>query len=160
MNTLNVNLENLSESERQQLTSLIKKSQKKKPLRCEPQKSNTYYILRGGRYTLEYCWNDDDYDKELMQRGNVFRKRETVEQVANKHQIVNKIAAFVEQFDDGWVADWENWRQEKYFVCFNHKTRKYEIMFNIYKESPEVPYMSKACAQALCDALNNGEYEL
>jgi len=160
MNTLNINVENLTLEERKQAFDLFEKSQTKKPLRFEPKKYQSYYSVLEAGDIEESQWDNDYIDEKRTQHGNVFRKKKTAEQAANKHRAVNKIAAFVEQFDDGWEADWQNRGQTKNFICFTPITKEYEILCTTVTRDPARIYMSYACAIALREALNSGEYEL
>ena len=154
MNTLNINVENLTLEERKQAFDLFEKSQTKKPLRFEPKKYQSYYSVLEAGDIEESQWDNDYIDENRAQHGNVFRKKKTAEQAANKHRSVNKIVAFVEELD-GFGGE--------HILLYNSLEEVWDVIPVVpdtLSLSPLDVLMTAPCARALANALNSGEYEL
>ena len=74
----------------------------------------------------------------------------------------NRLLAYVAEFGGDWEADWEDWKQEKCYVCFNNheisQKWKWSRAFNSCMGG--TVYMSRECAIALAAKLNSGEVTL
>ena len=60
---------------------------------------------------------------------------------------------------DGWVADWNNIDQEKWYICYNNKSTEYSSAPKQIGRTINTIYMSKNNAEKLCRLLNEGVVE-
>ena len=67
--------------------------------------------------------------------------------------------AWLAENDDGWVADWFNAHQNKYYVYIAHKNNKVTIHSNYTDQSFGIIYMSEANATKLAQLMNDGIVE-
>ena len=67
--------------------------------------------------------------------------------------------AWLAENDDGWVADWSNEDQNKYFVYYHHETEKALKSYDASAESFGIIYMSEANANKLAQLMNDGIVE-
>lgn len=78
----------------------------------------------------------------------------------NEKTIKKFIKKFLKENNDGFVIDWENEKQEKYFIYFNYSSVlesnkfKFEIDFAYSRQLFGVKFMSKENATKLVDILN------
>jgi hypothetical protein len=132
-----------------------------KPLRFIPKQSEAYYYINSF-FKIILTKNDNTgIDEALIEAPNCFRRESTANSVIAPQKAMNSIAAFVEQFDDGWEADWSNSRQGKYYVTHLEPDTEYWAIHGVFNtRNPSTIYMSRDCAKALCEALNNKQYSL
>ena len=67
--------------------------------------------------------------------------------------------AWLAENDDGWVADWSNYDQGKYFVYIEHKSNKVKGYRNHADQSFGLVYMSEPNAIKLAQLMNDGIVE-
>ena len=67
--------------------------------------------------------------------------------------------AWLAENDDGWVADWSNNRQIKFYVYYHHETKLALKSYDASAESFGRIYMSKDNATKLAQLMNDGIVE-
>lgn len=67
--------------------------------------------------------------------------------------------AWLAENDDGWVADWNNSQQSKYFVYIENYSNKVIVCGNFIAKSFGTIYMSHANATKLAQLMNDGIVE-
>ena len=67
--------------------------------------------------------------------------------------------AWLAENDDGWIADWSNSNQNKYFVYIEHKSNKVRGYRNYTDQSFGIIYMSESNAIKLAQFMNDGIVE-
>ena len=121
MNTITVNLENLTDAECQQLRDIVEKSQKPKRW-WEGTKFDVkedewhYYIDNDGE--VEKCCKITA-EKRLF--GNACTDREYMERRAKEIELYNLLSNFAEVVNEGWQPDWKYEEEVKYHILRNHK---------------------------------------
>lgn len=61
--------------------------------------------------------------------------------------------------NDGFIADWNNLDQKKYYITFCKEDSMYKKLHVVYIKSISTIYMSKDNAEKLCRLLNEGVVE-
>ena len=61
--------------------------------------------------------------------------------------------------NDGWIADWDNTDQKKYYITFCKEDSMYKKLQVVSIKSISTIYMSKDNAEKLCRLLNEGVVE-
>jgi hypothetical protein len=59
-----------------------------------------------------------------------------------------------------WVADWNEGRQYKHYVFYDHEDNTYGLVWCQEVRIAGVIYMPQKVAERVCEILNNKEYEL
>ena len=67
--------------------------------------------------------------------------------------------AWLAENDDGWVADWNNSRQGKYYIYFSNETNKVLFSNDRLAQTFGLIYMSQANAIKLAQLMNDGIVE-
>ena len=67
--------------------------------------------------------------------------------------------AWLAENDDGWVADWNDYNQNKYHIYIEHKSNKVKWYRNFTDQSFGIVYMSEANATKLAQLMNDGIVE-
>lgn len=154
MKELKVNLENLSEAEREQLVALIEKANTPKSKWWIPKTGERYFYELGGE--VEYSNNTDHrVDKNNIELGNAYRTREEARLAVERQKAKTKYLRFLRENEpDDWEVGFVHGRNN-YFLYY--RLDNGEVMLNYRKIgqlSPREFYSSEA---TLNKALNNPE---
>lgn len=110
-NTITLNMENLSEDEREQLMKLVEKANKMR----KPENGEQYYIIYsyGG---IDLCvWCDTKEDKGRYSIGNCFKSKEETEFAVEKAKVIAELKRFAEENNEREI-DWNDWTQYKFSI--------------------------------------------
>lgn len=115
-----------------------------------PKKGEKYFYLNYG--DVSSCCNIDNSDKEILKHDQVFRTAEEAEKADQqrmaKVRILKRIAE--ENAKEGWVCDWSNKKQRKYFYYYDHIDDELSIDYYVFCQSIETDfYMSETVAKKL-----------
>lgn len=87
---------------------------------------------------------------------------QTQSQANNAAKAVRSYArqlAWLAENEDGWIADWNDNSQEKYYISYNYVSNKnITKTIGLHKNLSTI-YMSKQNAEKLCKLLNDGIVE-
>lgn len=143
-NNITVNMENLSEEEREQLMKLIQKSNGSKGKVCKPENNETYFYISGCGVISSYKWINDTTDNGYYEIGNCFKTKEKAEFALEKVKVETELRRFAEENNECEI-NWANKKQEKWFILYNCKegiinqTYVYDFCINnIYFTSEEI----------------------
>ena len=151
---LNVNMENLTEEERNQLLALVEKATEKKPKVWKPKTENHYYYIDkssdgGFRY-----WGNDCTDEYLYSIGNCFPTKEETVFAIERLKVIAELKRFAQEHNEKEI-DWRDYRQCKYFIyCEYHEHVEY-IDVGCEKEckSNDIYFTSEEIALQAIDAI-------
>lgn len=127
-NNITVNMENLSEEEREQLMKIIKKSNGSKGKVCKPDYRRKYFYVNECGGIMNSKWYDDVIDTDRYEIGNCFKTKEEAEFALEKVKVETELRRFAEENNEHEI-DWKNKKQEKWFIFYNCKE---EIINPIY----------------------------
>jgi hypothetical protein len=86
--------------------------------------------------------------------------KETIDPDDVELQKYLNLRKYVAEFDKGWVADWNDNKQPKCVVYFDHYNNKFDCIGRCVVEYIGAVYMSEQCAIELCRKLNSGRVVL
>ena len=121
---------------------------------------------RGGDWSIR---SNGQVDRTHGNRGLLHKEfgemrltAKAAEKASDAMRTHNRLLAYVDEFGGDWEANWEDWKQEKCYVCFNNhelsQTWKWSRDFNNCIGG--TVYMSRDCAEGLVAKLNSGEVVL
>lgn len=117
---------------------------------------------KGGDYTIygdfkvEQCgMNTESFRLAGMEYQTQFQ----AEKAAKALQSYARQLAWISENCDGWIADWGNSEQIKYYVYYKTDTKKHEFCTSYTNNTLSTIYMSKTNAEKLCQLLNDGIVE-
>ncbi len=87
---------------------------------------------------------------------------ETEEEAINASKAIRSYARqlkWLSENNDGFIADWNNKNQEKYYIVNDLKSNTYESRWNCSQKNINTIYMSENNAEKLCRFLNEGVVE-
>lgn len=122
-NNITVNMENLSEEEREQLMKLIQKSNKTKRKIWEPEYDEWYFSISGCGEVESFNWLNDSTDDSSYGIGNCFKTREDAEFALEKLKVEAELRRFAEENNECGI-DWKNKNQEKWYIFYNYNDNK------------------------------------
>lgn len=147
---LNVNMENLTEEERNQLLKLVRKSTTKV---WKPEYDETYYhIITDGKVS-NFKWRDDDIDKNLYEIGNCYRTEEEAVFIIEKLKVIAELKRFAREYNEREI-DWNDPNERKYYLSYSYNSHKIFVNFtSVLKESNIYYFTSEKIAQQAIEAI-------
>ena len=123
----------------------------------QPKGGKWFVNIFGKVATVPWTLDSDVYDF-----GMAYPTKEAAEKARDAIRIHNRLITWLAENDDGWVADWSNSGQDKYYV-YSKCTPEGEVCdFSAdygFKDISKI-YMSRENAITLCKLLNEGVVEL
>ena len=133
------------------------------PITIEPPKpAITKWEPAGGEYTIKTALDDVVKCKSAKPFRLVGLEYQTKSQADSAAKALRSYArqlAWLAENDDGWVADWSNSNQGKYFVYIEHSSNKIKLYRNFTDQSFGIIYMSQTNAEKLAQLMNDGIVE-
>ena len=158
MNTITVNLENLTDAERQQLMNIVEKSQKPKQW-WEGTKFDiavrTAYCYMDEIGNVYFSRNDEfPSDEKRIAFGNACKDGTYMERRAKEIKLYNMLSNFAEVVNEGWQPDWEDGSEKKYCLLYDcFRDRWNTIHTTIDKCPTEVYFKTEELAQRAIDEI-------
>ena len=142
-----------------ELSSLLTDEAPKPKVEKWQPKGGNCIVFSSGRVDIDVTATEGEYESNRM-FGTTYATLKQAEKARDSMRTHNRLLAWLSENDDGWVADWKDDSQKKYFVyCGNyHKlwghasTIEHKLLGNLF--------MSKSNAEKLCKLLNDGVVEL
>ena len=151
-NIITVNLENLTDAERQQLMSLVEKSKKAKQwwegTKFDIKENENYYTILpsgGVEADRQFC---TQVDGNRINFGNACKDRDYMERRAKEIKLYNLLSNFAEVVNEGWTPNWKDKYEEKYCLYYDCFQDKWHTIYTFFAKYPtEVYFKSKELAQ-------------
>ena len=118
-NNITVNMENLSEEEREQLMKLIQKSNGFKSKMWKPNYGRKYFYINDCGAIINSKWYDDVIDTYRYEIGNFFKTKEETEFALEKVKVETELRRFAEENNEHEI-DWTDEDQEKWCMCYSY----------------------------------------
>lgn len=145
MDTITLNMENLSEVERKQLLSLVEKANKPKRFCFDDMRDKeTFFFLdwAGGVWEKEFISNSSlDENKFLL--GNAFPTREAAEFAVERLKVLHEIKEFIAKNDDKEI-DWTDSVEFKYVLTYRIEDSK--VSAGVFYSN--MKYQKELCASS------------
>ena len=120
-NNITVNMENLSQDERELLLGLIEKANKKESKVWKPRCEERYYCIDKFGRVKYYTSVGDEVDK-IYEIGNCFKTKEEAEFALERQKVITELKRFALENNEHEL-DWNNFNQNKF-----------EIFYDVYKK--------------------------
>ena len=120
-NTITINMENLTQEERNQLISLVEKSNKTNLKQSWRAAGNNIYYFVNNDLTVESAI--EKYfaiDNQRYRIGNYFKTREEAEFEKEKYLVYQELRNYALEHNDSEL-DWNNKEQYKYYIFCHNK---------------------------------------
>lgn len=145
--------------ERESLKKALKEAEKNEtrvPDNLRFRNGETYYSMATTGATIDGEYKDDDYtDHTSLLTRRLFKTREYAEIFAEKTQFIADCLHFKYLYDRDYEPNWDSEDEQKFYVYYNNRTKKYEGSFRTTYQVVESVYFSTAeLAKRCADWLN------
>ena len=149
-NNITVNMENLSEKEREQLMKLIQKSNGSKGKMWKPEDNEKYFYV-SGRGVINICrWINDTTDNGCYEIGNCFKTKEEADFALEKLKVEAELRRFAEENNE-YKIDWKNRNQNKWFIYYNYVMKNIGVVYDTVLRTHCIYFSSKEIAEQAID---------
>ena len=134
------------------------------PITIEPPKAaiTKWEPIEGNYCVVNYCLSAGYYDKapsNAADSGLTYKTQSQADSAAKAIRAYARQLAWLAENDDGWVADWSNESQIKYFVIYSHECKKFQSANCYQSQYVNNIFMSKKNATKLAQLMNDGIVE-
>lgn len=126
MNEIKLNMSNLSNEERKQLTALIEKANKSKSKVWKPEENKVYYYISWCG-EIGFSVNSTHLDDTCYEIGNAFQTKEEAEEEITRRKIIAKwkrLSIEAGEDDNEWDTDNIHW-----YCYYSHAFKKPECAY-------------------------------
>lgn len=135
-NQITVNMENLTNEEREQLLKLVKKSNEATKKRWRAKNNKVYYFINYNNKIDTLKEINCNVDKALFEFGNYFKTKEEAEFELQKRLVYQELKDYALEHNE-YELDWEDETQIKWYITYDYDAKPES--FNYY------------CVRTLCD---------
>ena len=121
---IKINMWNLTKSEQEELTYLIKKARVEKKANEKPKKGEWYRFLSSDGRVFHDTWDDNEKDKGRWEIGNVFHTDDAAEFEIKKRKVETILKRYAEEHNDPDKMKWNG--DIQYYIQWNYHSRKLE----------------------------------
>ena len=118
--------------------------------------------IEGNYCVVNYCLSAGYYNKAPSNAAASVLTYKTKAQADSAAKAIRAYArqlAWLAENDDGWVADWSNIHQYKYYVYCDHDSNRFKIYGYYKSQCINAIFMSEANATKLAQLMNDGIVE-
>lgn len=144
-NNITVNMENLSEEEREQLMKIIKKSNGCKRKVWKPECNKNYWIINGCR-VVNSSWDNDNVDYRRYEIGNCFKTEKEAKFALEKLKVEAELRRFAEENNECEI-DWTDRKQNKWLICYNYDSKNIDTGYDNTLRTHYIYFSSKEIAK-------------
>lgn len=144
-NNITVNMENLSEEEREQLMKIIKKSNGCKRKVWKPECNKNYWIINGSRVVIS-SWDNDNVDYRRYEIGNCFKTEKEAKFALEKLKVEAELRRFAEENNECEI-DWTDRKQNKWLICYNYDSKNIDTGYDNTLRTHYIYFSSKEIAK-------------
>ncbi len=137
---IKINMGNLTKSEQEELTGLIKKARVVKKANEKPKKGELYRFLSSEGRVLHRAWNNDELDVGKWEIGNIFYTDDAAEFEIKKRKVETILKRYAEEHNDPDKMKWNG--DIHYYIQWNYHCRKIEAGRSRFARTNEVYFTS------------------
>lgn len=144
-NNITVNMENLSEEEREQLMKIIKMSNGCKRKVWKPECNKNYWVINGFS-VVNSSWDNDNVDYRRYEIGNCFKTEKDAEFALEKLKVEAELRRFAEENNECEI-DWIDMEQNKWLICYNYDSKNIDTGYDNTLRTHYIYFSSKKIAK-------------
>lgn len=119
MEEIKVNLDNLTNEERETFLKLVEKGNKTNKRRWRGKRNDTYYYFSGSYRLFDTVESEDNYDDNNYQFGNYFKTKEEAEFARKKRLIYQQLKDYALEHNTKEI-DWDNYSLSKFCIAYDY----------------------------------------
>lgn len=156
MDSIQVDMNNLTDDEREQLLRLIEKSNEKKRVAWKPKTNELYIYVDDSGETVARIWTDSNADMFRYTTGNCYHTTEEAVLAVETLQAEVEFRRYAEQHNQYDI----NWNDKtlKFFVYYDYEVDEINITSCVLSKSTDVFFTSLKIAKAAIESI--GEYRI
>ena len=144
-NTLQINMNNLTDEERTTLLSLVEKANKPKNKVWKPKFGLVYYFIsNNGEIEATNCI-ESIADEERFVFGNCFKTEDEAKFALEKLKVITELKRFAIEHNEGEI-DWSDSEQKKYYIYYSCHINRTDIDFTTQMRENIVYFTSQEIA--------------
>lgn len=145
-NTIQVNLNNLTDEEREQLLKLIWKSDERESKGYKPKNGELYYFIQQNGVISNTTYGANYFpDCFLYEIGNCFKTKEAADFALEKQKLITEIKRYITE-NDPEELDWENCHQCKFYIYYDFDERMFNVDYQYCGRNMNTIYFSDKLA--------------
>lgn len=151
-NTLQINMNNLTDEERATLLSLVEKANKSESKVWKPEMEEKFYTLFGYGSINELTWlNHADIIKRY-EIGNCFKTKDEAKFALERQKVITELKRYALEHNEKEI-NWNDIGQTKFSLYFCHTSKK--ILVNVYNfdQTTFIYFTSRDIAKAAIEAI-------
>ena len=148
--SLNVNMENLTEEERNQLLALVKKSTEEKPKVWKPKYGEVYYCLDLDGEICSETWDGIKTEENMYIIGNCYRTEKEALFALEKQKVITELKRFAQERNDKIYWNNGSW---KYYIAYDYTANKVIYMSAMTSKRNDIYFTSEEIAQQAIDII-------
>lgn len=153
---ITVNMENLSQDERELLLKLIEKANKKESKVWKPKNRDVYWFIKNNGIG-SYNYFNDNTDNFLYSIGNYFKTKEEAEFALERQKVITELKRFALKNNE-CELDWNDCTQCKYEVYYDTNDKMVNVSPLYTFKQNTVYFSSEEIAKKAIATI--GEYRL
>lgn len=151
-NTLQINMNNLTDEERTTLLSLVKKANKPVNKVWKPEYDRDYYFIRNNGQICYTNWIKSDIDKERFILGNCFKTEDEAKFALERQKVITELKRYALEHNEKEI-DWNDEVQNKFGLYFYHQSKKILIDTYTFCQTTFIYFTSKKIAESAIKAI-------
>ena len=151
-NTLQINMNNLSDEERNTLLSLVEKANKPVNKVWKPEDGEIYFYLFGTGSIHVDRWNNCDTDCSKYEIGNCFKTEKEAEFALERQKVITELKRYALEHNEKEI-DWNSKIQNIYCLYYREHRGDIEADYFCSRLWDGVFFTSKKIAQAAIKAI-------
>lgn len=144
-NTLQINMNNLTDEERNTLLSLVEKANKPKNKVWKPEVKEEFYTLFGDGSINELTWLNNAGEIKRYELGNCFKTKEEAKFAVEKLKVITELKRFALEHNEGEI-DW-NTRKKNFYIYYSYYINRIDIDFATHMRESIVYFTSREIAE-------------
>lgn len=153
-NTLQINMNNLTDEERATLLSLVKKANKSESKVWKPEVKEEFYSLFGDGIVNKLTWLNNIDNIKRYEIDNCFKTKEEAKFALEKLKVITELKRYAMEHNDKKI-DWYDHCVLKYYIQYDYVNNKLNIVSTRYSKSniSSMYFTSDKIAQAAIEAI-------
>lgn len=145
-NTLQINMNNLTDEERNTLLSLVKKSNEPKSKVWKPDVEEEFYTLFGDGSIYKLTWLNIADRVKRYEIGNCFKTEEEAKFALEKLKVITELKRFALEHNEGEI-DWDTIKKN-FYIYYSCHINRIDIDFTTHMRESIVYFTSREIAKA------------
>ena len=127
------------------LVQEVEEQPKKDWKRWRAEEDGEYWCVNPKGEVVKFYEKDDRFDDYQYLTGNYFQTREEAEHHKARQEAIGRVTHAIIEANEGWVPDWEDVREEKYYLYYNYPTQNIDYdWMSSYRLTLQLPYIKSA----------------